>query len=271
MNSVLKFENKTAGGRKKKVQKFHSSVFCFTRAAEAKCFLIIIQSIYPLSNSNHNENLKRSQGFFTLFPQTTNSILSRDPRGWRLSAGLRIEFLKPLNPLITKLGGVFWSLMVCPMESWIKSYARCNLTVHDSIYLNINCIWNIFYMGLGVPTLVWNQLWVQVLKKGTQSENLSKQKENSVWDSHWFWQNKWEISNEKNGKRSEMVKPKLCLKLTVFKSIPIAGEENVKCRAGQWASRGFAAAALKWKWHFLSEAFHQTALFCPFTFNLTDT
>lgn len=43
------------------------------------------------------------------------------------------------------------------------------------------------------------------------------------------------------------------------------------CRAGQWASPGLAAAVLKLKWHFLSEAFRQTALFCPFTCNLRDT
>lgn len=39
----------------------------------------------------------------------------------------------------------------------------------------------------------------------------------------------------------------------------------------KWASAGLAAAVLKLKWHFLSEAFRQTALFCPFTRNLRDT
>lgn len=39
----------------------------------------------------------------------------------------------------------------------------------------------------------------------------------------------------------------------------------------KWASAGLAAAVLKLKWHFLSEAFRQTALFCPFTCNLRDT
>lgn len=73
------------------------------------------------------------------------------------------------------------------------------------------------------------------------------------------------------GKGSKMVRPKLCLKLIVFTSIPGTGEENVKCRAGQWARPGLTAAVLKLKWHFLSEAFPQTALFCPFTCNLRDT
>lgn len=73
------------------------------------------------------------------------------------------------------------------------------------------------------------------------------------------------------GKGSEVVRPKLCLKLIVFKSIPVAREENVTCRAGPWASAGLAAAVLKLKWHFLSEAFRQTALFWPFTCNLCDT
>lgn len=39
----------------------------------------------------------------------------------------------------------------------------------------------------------------------------------------------------------------------------------------KWARAGLAAAVLKLKWHFLSEAFRQTALFCPFTRNLRDT
>lgn len=73
------------------------------------------------------------------------------------------------------------------------------------------------------------------------------------------------------GEGSEMVRPNLYVKLIVFTSSLVAGEENVKCWAGQWARAGSAAAVLKLKWHFLSEAFCQTALFCPFTCNLCDT
>lgn len=65
--------------------------------------------------------------------------------------------------------------------------------------------------------------------------------------------------------------PKLCLKLKAFTFIPVVGEENAMCRAGQWASAGLAAAVLKLEWHFLSAAFQQTTLFCPFTRNLHDT
>lgn len=107
-----------------------------------------------------------------------------------------------------------------------------------------------------------------------ESANSNKQNVNGVWgclcqraaltkqaaDKQWI-----------RGEGSEMVRPKLCAKLIVFTSIPIVGEENVKCRAGQWASPGLAAAVLKLKWHFLSEAFRQTALFCPFTRNPLDT
>lgn len=63
----------------------------------------------------------------------------------------------------------------------------------------------------------------------------------------------------------------LCLKLIVFTFIPVWGEENVNLRAGQRASLGLAAAALKLKWHFWSESFHQTTLFCALISNLPDT
>lgn len=54
-------KTKRLGEKKKRVvQSFYASVSSFTRAAEAKCFAIIIQRIYPLSNSNHNDYSKQN-------------------------------------------------------------------------------------------------------------------------------------------------------------------------------------------------------------------
>lgn len=106
------------------------------------------------------------------------------------------------------------------------------------------------------------------------SENFYKQHVNGVRDcicQHAFLTKQAEDRQRIKGKGIRAAQAKTLSKVNSFHIHSSRGRRECDVSAGQWASPGLAAAVLKLKWHFLSEAFRQTALFCPFTRNLRDT